>query len=196
MTQPRAVLEANARYLVEFVEAHNLCPFARGARLAGELSREVFPQTTREAAPVLAWIDSREEKISVALAIFPNLAIDPPAFHAFCAAVRAAHTSETFYVVAFHPDGALDASTPARLVPFLRRSPHPTLQFVRAKILDQVRGGHAGSVFAPSAQAAAALSRAVGVSESIAEANFQTVLQEGADTLAAEILRLRTVAAC
>jgi hypothetical protein len=45
-------------------------------------------------------------------------------------------------IAAFHPDyrapdGPLDA---ARLVPFIRRTPDPTLQLVRASLVDSLRG--------------------------------------------------------
>jgi hypothetical protein len=43
-------------------------------------------------------------------------------------------------VADFHPEAALDLASPARLVPFLRRSPDPLLQLVPLALLDSVRG--------------------------------------------------------
>ncbi len=53
-----------------------------------------------------------------------------------------------FLAAAFHPDypapegGATNggAAAAARLVPFIRRTPDPTLQLVRASLLDGLRG--------------------------------------------------------
>jgi hypothetical protein len=42
-------------------------------------------------------------------------------------------------VAEFHPDAPLDLKTPARLVPYLRRSPDPLLQLVPLSLLASVR---------------------------------------------------------
>jgi hypothetical protein len=43
-------------------------------------------------------------------------------------------------MAAFHPDAEADTSDPARLVPFIRRSPDPTIQLVRLETLRRLRG--------------------------------------------------------
>jgi hypothetical protein len=52
---------------------------------------------------------------------------------------RVAGRIPTAGVADFHPDAPLDLATPARLVPFLRRSPDPMLQLVPLVLLDSVR---------------------------------------------------------
>ncbi len=188
-TDREAVLALNARYLEEFVEAYNFCPFAKRCRASGRLAREVFAGS--EIAPIAEWVRAlAPTSAEVALAILPNFTGSERALHAFCAQARAA-AGDMFYAVAFHPDAALDAGTPERLVPFLRKSPHATLQFVRAALLDEVRGGDVGSQFAPSMDAARALAPQPRVSDAIAEANLATVRREGPDKLAAQLAALR-----
>jgi hypothetical protein len=64
------------------------------------------------------------------------------AWERFAERVRRTHADAPFLAAAFHPgyrapDGVLDA---ARLVPFIRRTPDPTLQLVRASLVDRLRG--------------------------------------------------------
>jgi hypothetical protein len=60
----------------------------------------------------------------------------------------------------FHPDTPYDAATPAQAVGFFRRAPDPTLQLVRASVLDRVRGSASGKfLFDFSAEAWAELRR-------------------------------------
>ena len=47
-----------------------------------------------------------------------------------------------FAMAAFHPDAAADLDDPERLIPFLRRTPDPTIQLVRQEALERVRGRH------------------------------------------------------
>src|ERR1700694_3332674 len=93
------------------------------------------------------------DAVEAALLIFPEEPADGEesarAFEAFGAALReqmfAAHPGQApFYCVAFHPDLPRDLLDASRAVRFIRRSPDPTLQFVRASILIGVRGEDGG----------------------------------------------------
>jgi hypothetical protein len=53
---------------------------------------------------------------------------------------RVASRITTAGIADFHPDATVDVGTPARLVPFLRRSPDPLLQLVPLALLESVRG--------------------------------------------------------
>jgi len=127
------------RYLVEVVEAYDLCPWAKSARLAGEVTVEIVWGT-----PSLdAWADAATRALAqpttrVAMIVAPELAIDRDAF----AGVRDAIAARipTAGVADFHPDAPIDLGSPARLVPFTRRAPDPLLQLVPLAILDAVRG--------------------------------------------------------
>jgi len=49
--------------------------------------------------------------------------------------------SAPFALAAFHPDARADLSDPERAIPFLRRTPDPTIQLVRYEALESVREG-------------------------------------------------------
>jgi len=126
------------RYLVELVEPYDLCPWARPARLGGEVSVEVLWGTpsvdafTEAARALLA-----RPTTKVAMVIAPEIDADPLDLRE----IRSQVTSRLsgIGVAEFHPDSPLDATTPARLVPYLRRSPDPLLQLVPLSLLASVR---------------------------------------------------------
>jgi hypothetical protein len=126
------------RYLVEVVERHELCPWARGARERGEIAVGML----WGAPAVDAWIAEAERLLAapaarVVMVVAPELAIERAALGAVRDAVAA--RIPLAGVAEFHPDAALDLATPARLVPFLRRSPDPLLQLVPLALIDLVR---------------------------------------------------------
>ncbi len=124
------------RYLIEIVEGYDLCPWARGSRVAGEVGIDILWGTptvemwVAAALPLLA--TSR-----VVMVVAPELAIGRIALHR----VREEVSSRigTAGVAEFHPDAEADTATPARLVPYLRRSPDPMLQLVPLALLESVR---------------------------------------------------------
>ena len=142
MTEDRRraeVLRLLERYLVEVVEAYELCPWAKAAREGGEVAAEVVWGT-----PTLeAWTQAAEQQLArpaarVVMVIAPELVVTPAELRAIrdrvAARIPAAGVAE------FHPDAALDLATPARLVPFVRRAPDPLLQLVPLALLETVRG--------------------------------------------------------
>ena len=161
-----AALERNELYVREFVESLGLCPYARRCRDAGRLQRTVLlekggePLSTgfdRAVSAVDAAVARFEampaDSIEVALIILPALVPalaqgreGARAFERLVAMVReraqARHgTAATpFYCVVFHPDFAEDFASEHRAVRFIRRSPDPTVQLVRASVLNAVRG--------------------------------------------------------
>ncbi|HZJ64539.1 MAG TPA: hypothetical protein VFD36_13550, partial [Kofleriaceae bacterium] len=159
MSRSAEVLRILERYLVEVVERHALCPWARAAREQGELAVGIVWGT-----PALdAWVAEAERLLAlpatrVAMVIAPEIAVSREALRALRDVVAARIPSAG--VADFHPAAALDLATPARLVPFLRRSPDPLLQLVPLALIDGMRaapstaglaqqatmlGGHAGA---------------------------------------------------
>jgi hypothetical protein len=140
VTRSAEVLRILERYLVEVVERYELCPWARGAREQGELATAILwgtpslEQWLAEAERLLAQPATR-----VAMVIAPELATSREAFRALRDLVAARIPSAG--VAEFYPTAALDLITPARLVPFLRRSPDPLLQLVPLALIDAVRAG-------------------------------------------------------
>lgn len=197
MTLAADALARNDRFLLEFVEAYKLCPFARRCRETGALERRVLPQADLTFdAPLAALRDLATDAfahVEVALLLFPGVRCTFTEFERFAVALRDARAREekrpTFFVVPFHPESPMDTRDPGRLVSFLRRSPDPTLQLVRAELLDRVRGPDTeDTIFVdPStidlANPEPLLARRPSLSTRIAEANFETVQRVGAERM-------------
>jgi hypothetical protein len=179
VTKSAEVLRILERYLVEVVERHELCPWARATREHHELSAGVLWGT-----PSLAqWIAEAERLLAtpgtrIAMVVAPELA----ASRAELAAVRdgVAARIPSAGVAEFHPAADLDLSTPARLVPFVRRSPDPLLQLVPFAVIDAVRAVGAAPPAAARAQQATMLGGHAAaprreLAERIAAANHATV---------------------
>jgi hypothetical protein len=146
------------RYAVEVVERLDLCPWARRARREGAVARHVFLQESADdLQESLLQIEALERlaPISIGLFIYPRIGLGRLDFEHFVRRLR--HADSTlhepgqipFAMAAFHPEAKPELSDPDRLVPFLRRSPDPTIQLVRREVLDAVRGeGTRGTAFA------------------------------------------------
>jgi hypothetical protein len=169
-------LRVNARYVEELVIGWNLCPWAAKAWRDGAVTRRVFLDAAPAApavADVAAFMTEADGSpgFEVGLAIFPRAAVTVGAWEAFAERVRRA--AGPFVVAAFHPDYRRDdepADNAAQMVSALRRTPDPTLQFLRADRLAAI-----------PAQ----------LSAGVARANFETVASRGPTALAALLGDLR-----
>jgi hypothetical protein len=137
LAEVRRILD---RYVVEVVERFDLCPWAKSARLGGEVAIEVL----WGEPSMRAWVEAGQTLLAqpearVAMIVAPETAMTVAELRA----VRDRVTSglPQTGVAHFHPLGELDLASPARLVPFLRRSPDPLLQIVPLALLETVRGG-------------------------------------------------------
>jgi hypothetical protein len=102
-----------------------------------------------------------------------------------------------FYCVPFHPDFAEDLTDEHRAVRFIRRSPDPTVQLVRASVLRAVRGSGATDYVNTSGLNAAelmAISVPLPVSDRISQANLRTLHEQSPDRMRGLLsdLRLRS----
>ncbi len=152
MSPPPPVAEAlrrSARYVEEVVIGWNLCPWAARAWRDGRVARRVVLEEALDVAPVLAFIDelSGTPGLAIGLAIFPRATVTNAAFGAFAERVRRADrarrptdVSAPFMLAAFHPDSGAgaDLQSAAQLVSFIRRTPDPTLQLVRASVVAEL----------------------------------------------------------
>src|SRR5262245_57792744 len=116
------VLRINERYLVEVVEAFNLCPFARAARLGGAVDRQVLLNAEADMESALAAIRKIEGdlQIVIGLLIFPRLQLDPAGFDRMLGDIRRADEAQRkppFAMAGFHPQAGYAADSPAKLVP-------------------------------------------------------------------------------
>jgi len=183
-------LGRNDRYIGEFVEALRMCPFAKQCRETGKLHRRVVLELRDAQAAVKAVEALPADSVEVALLIFPLARADGEEsareFEAFTAALREWMTREhrgdpPFYCVAFHPDLPRDLLDAHRAVQFIRRSPDPTVQLVRASVLRSVRAGReGGSVYAGdlSLEEALTLVSPLSLSDRIADDNLETLRRE------------------
>lgn len=181
-------LARNDRYLVEFIEALNLCPFAKNCREGGKLHRVVLGLEQPEIASVVTEVQKVEalpdDAVEVALLIFPRITLDAREWDRFVSDVRRDYERRrsgpvAFFLVAFHPDLKMDLGNADRAVTFLRRSPDPTIQMVSVRATERARDG-AGD---PRE-----------LSRIIAEAGLREVMAAGPERLAellAEIHRAR-----
>jgi hypothetical protein len=127
------------RYIEEIVEAYDLCPWARAARTGGELAVAILwgtPSIDTFAAAATELLPPAGAT-HVAMVVAPELVVTPSELRELRGEVAKLVTIAG--VAEFHPDATLDATTPARLVPYLRRSPDPMLQLVPHAILASVR---------------------------------------------------------
>ncbi len=176
LAEVRRVLD---RYIVEIVETYDFCPWAKSARLGGEVAIEVL----WGAPPLEDWIAAGRRLLGkrgtrVAMVVAPELAASTRELRRVRDCVAAAIPSAG--VAEFHPDAALDVASPARLVPYLRRSPDPLLQLVPLALLDKVRAYPAVVDLADQAQMLLGLAEPtrVDLADTIAETNHARVQRD------------------
>lgn len=184
------------RYATELIEAFDLCPYASRARLDRRTAEVVLTGGSPSDEEVLEQVRTlgREQSVEVAFAIFPRLVIERLALNAWVERLRHAHQAEPGGLImtmeGFHPDAPPDLSTAGRLVPFLRRTPHPTIQLTRLSALERVRRSAphgTGFVDLASVDLRAFLAQPIpdSVSERIAHGNREKVLEVGVAALEA-----------
>jgi hypothetical protein len=141
-------LRVNARYVEEVVIGWGLCPWAAQAWRDGAVARRVLVEPAPVADGVLAFIDeiAPDPAIAIGFAIFPRLTTGEAPFWSFAERVRRADrdrrppgAATPFLLAAFHPrsgESAAAATDAGALVSFIRRTPDPMLQLVRATLVD------------------------------------------------------------
>jgi hypothetical protein len=138
----REAIRVYGRYEVEVIEAYTLCPWAERSRREGH-TRQLVLDEPLDADRVLAAIDvlAADPRVEVGFLLFPCCTLPRVAFERFVSGLRDRDQQRgaTFAAAAFHPDAAPDLSDPYRLVPFIRRSPDPTIQLIRRSVLESVR---------------------------------------------------------
>lgn len=203
MNEADRALEAEARrvyarYVVEFVEAFNICPWAARARQEGRTRVEVVCRAEpdpRHALDAVASL-SADPEVEVGLVLFPRLALPRAAFERFVGELRELDAARygiagpVMAMAAFHPDAEPRTETPYQLVPFIRRSPDPTVQLVRRSVLDAVRkkGDHGTAWIDPATLDLAALLATKPkppLHERVAQANLETLTTHGLDAIEA-----------
>jgi hypothetical protein len=136
------------RYQLEIVEACGLCPWAERARQDDRFrTRVLLQQDPRATGDATGAIDAlmTDPRAEVAVLVFPRLRVGRLEFERFVAHVRDAESERhplgciPYVFAAFHPEATPDSSDAERLIPFLRRTPDPTIQLLRSDVLERVR---------------------------------------------------------
>lgn len=208
----QATLRVYERYAVEVVERFGLCPWARSARESGSVVLRVLFSANQhdftESIAALAELHHTTSTSDIALVIYPLLDLDRLGFEDFVRRLRARAealqpTLDAFAMAAFHPSAEPDLSHPDKLVPFVRRSPDPTLQLVRKAALSAIKGLSSGTAFVDVSTLSALGLKALAdpapkpVRERIAEQNLTTVREAGPaaiDAVLRDIAREREAA--
>lgn len=192
----REALRVYRRYAVEIVEALGFCPYAERSRIEGHTREVVMPDRALDLGSALAAVRAiaSDGSLEIGLLLFPRLYATRRELALFVESLRAAHQREPGGLVmameGFHPDAEPDTTTPERAVPFVRRTPDPTIQLVRHAVLDRVRRGtpQGTGFFDPSTMSLEALLSAPAarpIHERIAETNHATIVRLGSDAVRA-----------
>lgn len=194
------------RYEVEVVEAFGFCPWAERARKDGEVEVRVVlddddalaVDPTRALVAVEAHASAAH--VAVGLIVFPRVTWSRDVFARFVARLRELHAdahrrSPPMALAEFHPDAPADLEAAARLVPFLRRSPDPTIQCVRLSVLSALRRGEEGTDYVDLSTTSLAelLARPVRkpLHERVAEMNLENVCAHGVAAIEAVLADIR-----
>jgi hypothetical protein len=153
----------------------------------------------RESLAHVADLSKGSPETEIALLIYPLLDLDRLAFEDFVRRLRNAEEERArseqagqseFAMAAFHPGARPDLSHPDRLVPYIRRSPDPTVQLVRSSVISSIKGLDQGTLFLDLSTLSAAGIQALRearqpkpVRERIAEDNFAKVLEVGPNAI-------------
>ncbi len=173
------------RYLVEIVEEYDLCPWARTARTSGELAIGIVwgvPTIDEWVASARALL--AQPRMRVAMIVAPELRGPPSVIREV--RDQLIPLAPSAGIAHFHPEANLDLASPARLVPFVRRSPDPLLQLVPLALLADIRESQVVADLALQAQilGGTAAPPREDVAEIIARANHATVTARHASLVA------------
>jgi hypothetical protein len=147
-----AAIDANERYIVDFLEEHAFCPFSKGGRAQGKTVRFVHYSDSQSIAPLVALMEraSRDPERMVVQVILPMLEVNADTWIQFCNELTVVANknlgtgSDVYAVAAMHPHLNYERSNPAAMIPLLRRSPDPTIQWVRLDDLEALYAGRSG----------------------------------------------------
>lgn len=152
-TEVRSALEreafrANDRYLHEFLEKYAFCPYSREARRKGEVHRYLHYCDQLDARPLVELMHqiAGDPRQVVAQVILPCIQVTAPDFARFVHQLTDfAHaemgTRDVLAVAPLHPALSFNEATPEALIPLFRRTPDPTIQWVRLDALESIYEG-------------------------------------------------------
>jgi hypothetical protein len=144
----REALRINDRYLLEFIERYAFCPFAKEGRETGSSTRYVYLADSPSVDGLLALMERTAAATEhvVTQVILPLVEVDPVRWRRFCFQLtEAGHAAmggrDVLAVAPLHPELSFRTINPYALVPLFRRSPDPTIQWVRLDGLESLYQG-------------------------------------------------------
>ncbi len=147
-----AAIAANERYIIEFLEEHAFCPFSRGGRAQGQTVRYVHYASDTSVAPLVEYMAkaAKNPKWMVVQILLPMIEVDPEQWIQFCnelttvANANLGDCGDVYVVAAMHPTLRYQRASAGALIPLFRRSPDPTIQWVRLDDLEALYAGRSG----------------------------------------------------
>ena len=142
-----AILASVVGWLERAVIGLNLCPFAKGVHVKGQvhyrLSQAEDPAELlaelQEELLALAHIDSQVRDTT--LLIVPHLYADFYSFHAFMdradRCLRRLNLEGTLQIAHFHPQFEFVGTDPDDITNYTNRAPYPTLHLIREESIDR-----------------------------------------------------------
>lgn len=131
-------LRVNDRYLFEFLERYAFCPYSRQGRAEGIVTRYVHHFSEHSVEPLIARMReiAADPKQVVAQVIFPLVEVGPEEWTRFCHRLTALghgrmRGPDVLAVAPLHPELSYSDLNDAALIPLFRRTPDPTIQWVR-----------------------------------------------------------------
>lgn len=190
----REARRLSERYVSEVVQRFDLCPWAARSLREGRVKTLILLQDspTHFEASLSAMADlGLDRDVEIGFLVFPRLALGRLDFEHFARQLRTLDADRhevgaiPFAMAAFHPDAAPDTTDPERLIPFLRRTPDPTLQLVRYSALERVRGQFSQGTEYFDVQRLGTFGlperRPATLREHVSKANWETVERVGLD---------------
>jgi hypothetical protein len=192
-------LGANDRYVIDLLEAENLCPYARAGRERGATARWVHFAETNDSEPIARmFAEAVPSKLQVVQVIFPLVAVEAETFSRFVNDVTEALNQgcerPVFASAALHPRLGYRRETASGLISLFRRAPDPTLQWVRLETLNNIyRGRKGGTNFVDLANLRLMLEAPPkrDLYDEIVRTNQETAERLGIDRLADRLTQLR-----
>ncbi|HUW39200.1 MAG TPA: DUF1415 domain-containing protein [Rhodocyclaceae bacterium] len=141
------VIAATRGWLERAVIGLNLCPFAKGVHVKGQIRYVVSRAQTDDALLVdlerelTFLVGASPEETDTTLLITPDVLTDFADFTGFLDLVevvlRSHGLSGVLQVASFHPDYVFADAEPDDLANYTNRAPHPTLHLLREASLDR-----------------------------------------------------------
>ncbi len=197
---------ANDRYVIDVVEEFSFCPYARKGRQDGLTARYLHcadapdePTVAARLLDLLTRVAADKGQVVVQV-VLPLVEVGPNDWHRFCQdLVMFGNTllprGDHLATAALHPELPFVDGNPFSLIPLFRRSPDPTIQWVRMDAVhDLYAGRESGTKFLPLADLDAYLDGPPPpkpLYDRIAETNLKMARRLGTDHLVRTLAEIR-----